>query len=199
MNELPEHFLKESSMQKETGYSLLELLGVTLVLAVVVAVAVPNLTKANRAYQLNASAQQIVQLLQSTRQEAARKNTACKLVFQTNNNTLTDSNGRPIALPVGVRFESLPSQISAPAPVQSAALNSYLANQHNNAKSSISLPNASGGPGREIEFSPRGLPVVEPGVLHWIYLVNQDGQRVAVTITSSGSTSILTYRNGVWS
>ncbi|HEX4948073.1 MAG TPA: prepilin-type N-terminal cleavage/methylation domain-containing protein [Blastocatellia bacterium] len=43
-------------MRDEVGYSLVELLSVTAVLAIVMAIAVPNLSRAQRHYQLQAAA-----------------------------------------------------------------------------------------------------------------------------------------------
>lgn len=186
-------------MRKEQGYSLIELIGVTAILAIVVVIAVPNLSKANRAYQLNATAQQIAQHLQAAKQDALGKNTTRRIQLNTNNQSMTASSGTPIEFPTTVHIEALPSDIPAPALIQNAALNTdALAFQEGNPRASLSLPEGTVAGVHELAFNAKGLPAVDPGVLHWMYLTNQDGQRVAITISSAGSTSILTWRGGEW-
>jgi prepilin-type N-terminal cleavage/methylation domain-containing protein len=186
-------------MKTEHGYSLVELLSVTVVLGIVVAIAVPNLLRARRSYEVQASAQQIAQLLEAAKIDAVGKSTNRKLVFDAAQNTLTTSAGTVLALPATVSFAALPGHIAAPPVVQSAAQNARaLPGQQGNAASAVSLPAGAATGTHELSFNGRGLPAVEPGVLHWLYLTNQDGQRVVVTLTSSGSTAIQTWRDGVW-
>jgi Tfp pilus assembly protein FimT len=186
-------------MRKETGYSLIELLGVTAILTIVVAIAVPNLTRANRYYQLQSSAQHIAQLFQAAKVDAVGKNTARKIVCNLTDNTLTASNGTVIALPEGVSFEALPGSKTAPSVIQTAAANSAaLPQQSSDDKCAVSFPVGSAPNLRELSFNAKGLPLVDPGVVHWIYLVNQDGARMVVTLSSVGSTSILRLKENNW-
>ena len=186
-------------MRKQAGYSLFELLSVVAVLGVVVAIAVPNLTRAQRHYQLQSAAQQIVQIFQAARLDAVGKITSRTLVFNTTTNTITASDGTAITLPTGVRFAALPSSISAPNLIQTASANSSaLPQQQSDAKTAVSFPAGSSAETRELRFTGRGLPDVEPGVVHWVYLANQDGQWVAVTLTSVGGATILKLKENTW-
>jgi type II secretory pathway pseudopilin PulG len=186
-------------MRKETGYSLFELLSVIAVLTVVVAIAVPNLTRAQRHYQLQSAAQQIAQVFQAAKLDAVGKSTGRKIVFNLTANTITASDGTVIVLPAGIHFAALPSSIAAPNTIQTASANSSaLPQQPSDAKCAVSFPAGSSTELREINFTGRGLPEVEPGVLHWVYLVNQDEQRMAVTLTSVGGAAILKYKENTW-
>jgi prepilin-type N-terminal cleavage/methylation domain-containing protein len=186
-------------MRKQAGYSLFELLSVVAILAVVVAIAVPNLNRAQRHYQLQSAAQQIAQVFQAAKLDAVGKSTSRKLVFNTTNNTITTSNGTVMALPAGIRFAALPSSLAAPNAIQTASANSSaLPQQQSDAKCAVSFPAGSSAELCEANFTGRGLPDVEPGVLHWVYLVNQDEQHMAVTLTSVGGAVVLKFKDNTW-
>ena len=179
-------------MRTQAGFSLLETLGVLLVFSVLAAVCAPSVTKATRTYQLQSSAQQIAQEIQHAKVTALSRSARQTLVFNTTTNTIA-VNGTTITLPTGVRFQALPSSVAAPLIVQQAAQNSTaLTSQQSDAHSALSFTT------HELGITAKGLPDVEPGVVNWLYLVNQDGQRVAVTVTSAGSVAVLSLRDSTW-
>ena len=186
-------------MRKEIGHSLLELLGVVAILGIVVGLAVPNLTRAKRQYQLQTAAQQFAQIIQAAKIDAVSKNNTRKIVCNTATNTITTSNGTVIELPAGVRFEALPSAMTAPSVIHSATANhAALPQQSDDEKTSVSFPVGGASNLREINFNSKGLPAVDPGVVHWVYLANEDGQRMAVTLSSVGSASVLSWQGVQW-
>lgn len=183
-------------MRTETGFSMLETLGVILVFSVLAAICAPSVTKANRAYQLTSSAQQIAQEIQRAKINALSQTSRQTLVFNTTKNTIT-AHGTQITLPDGIRFEALPSTVMPPTMVQQAAQNSIaLTSQQSDARSVVSLPDLA--TQHEFAMNAKGLPEVEPGVVNWLYLVNRDGQRAAITITSAGSVEVLTLHDNGW-
>lgn len=183
-------------MRSQAGFSILEALLVVAVFVVLAAVCAPSITKANRSYQLQSAAQQILQELQRAKINALGRSTRHPLIFDPTNQMMT-ANERPFALPEGIRFEALPTTINPPVLVQQAAQNSAaLPSQQSDARRAISLPAVAAK--HELDINTRGLPNVEPGVVNWVYLVNQDGQRAVITITSAGSVALLTLRDGVW-
>lgn len=186
-------------MRKNEGYSLLELLGVIAILGIVVALAVPNLSRANRHYQLQAAAQQIAQVFEAAKVDAIRNAAQHKITFNLSSNTISSSNGTVIQLPSGIQFESLPGGIGAPTVVHAASLNSgSLPQQQRDDQIAISFPVGSAANLREVTFSGRGLPEVEPGVVHWMYLVNEDGKRKAVILSSVGSVALMEWNGNQW-
>jgi Tfp pilus assembly protein FimT len=183
-------------MRSQAGFSLLETLLIVSIFVVLAAVCAPSITKAHRTYQLQSAAQQIVQELQRAKINALGHSTRQPLIFDPTNRTMT-ANGTAFALPDGIRFEALPTTINPPALVQQAAQNSAaLPAQQSDARSAISFSVVA--TAHTLSINTKGLPDVEPGVVNWIYLVNRDSQRAAITITSAGSVALLTLRDGMW-
>lgn len=178
-------------MKKENGFTAIEMVTMVAIVGVAAAVTAPNIIKSNRSYKLNTAAQDVAQAFQSARFEAIRNNSSQSVYLDKTNNTLT-INGRTIQLPAGVTFQAQTSSTDLPAEIKSAASNGSsgtISGQQSNEKSAISFPYDSSTSKYVATFNSRGLPNVQPGALNWLYLVNADGEKVAITLSSAGSTN----------
>lgn len=188
-------------MRKERGYTALEMVTVTGIMGVVVAAATPSIIKSNRSYKLNAAAQEVAQAFESARFEALRNNSSQTVLLDKVNNTIT-INGRTIKLPEGVTFQTQTSTNEVPDVIRTAAangVNGTVAGQESNEKTAISFPYRSTDAKYVATFNSRGMPSVQPGAMNWIYLANLDGEKIAITLSSAGSTN--TWRkngSGAW-
>lgn len=188
-------------MRKERGYTAIEMVTVTGMIGIVVAAAAPSIVKSNRSYKLNTAAQQVTQAFESARFEALRNNSSQTVLLDLANNTFT-INGRTTKLPEGVTFQPQTSSSEVPDVVKNAAANGgagIIVGQEPNEKLAISFPYRTSDAKYVATFNSRGLPNVQPGVVNWIYLTNTDGEKVAITLSSAGSTN--TWRkngSGVW-
>ena len=177
-------------MRKEKGFSLLETMVVSGVVLVASAAAAPSVIKASRQYQLNSTAQQINQALQTAKFDAIRTNSSKTVIFNAATNKLTLCNGREVQLPSGVTFSNLPSSMEAPQSVKTAAENG-ITGQTTNEKAWGSFPVGANSNIVVATFNSRGIPNVTPGTYNWVNLTNSDGKRVMVTLSSAGSTRTL--------
>ncbi|HKD81642.1 MAG TPA: GspH/FimT family pseudopilin [Candidatus Angelobacter sp.] len=168
-------------MGKESGFSLLELVIVCAVLAIIAAIAVPNITQANANYKLNAAGHSIAGLLQQARMQAVKTNQpayakydATGMVFVTDDPTAAYTSGNPdVYLPGGFSFQSTPPD--------SSQLDAYLGG-------TAQVP-------ASVAFNARGLPCVpntNPAVcpsttvgFEW-FIQDSRGAWEAVTVTPSG-------------
>jgi type IV fimbrial biogenesis protein FimT len=85
-----------SSSRRSSGFSIVELVVSVAVLMVLTAIAVPTMMTSIRAYQLNASAMSLSDILKFTRFEAVRQNKPISSIFQQAGGVWTvgtDSNG----------------------------------------------------------------------------------------------------------
>ena len=184
-------------MRNAKGFSLLELVVVLGIVMTICAISVPSLIKANRGYQLQSSARGIAQALQAAKFKAIGANSSKTVSINTATNSFVSSTGTTKALPANVKFEALPSNVTSPAMIQTACSNT-ITGQKSDAKLAASLPTGATANEFVVSFSSKGIPEVEPGVVNWLYLSNQDGERVAVIMTSAGSVEVKQLRNGVW-
>ena len=184
-------------MRTAKGFSLLELVVVLGIVMTVCAISIPSFIKANHGYQLQSSAREIAQVLQAAKFKAIGSNSSKTITINTTSNSFVSSLGVTSTLPTNVKFEALPSHINAPAIIQSASGNS-LVGQKSDAKLAASFANGTTTNEFVISFSSRGIPEVEPGVVNWLYLTNQDGDRIAVILSSAGSVEVKRLQNGVW-
>ena len=176
-------------MKKERGFSAFEMLTVTGIVALSAGMAAPSVIKANRSYQLSAAAQQVSQAFQSAKFEALRNNTSQTVLIDPVANTVT-INGRTINLPTGVTFQSQQSSTEIPDVIKNAASNgANISGQQSDEKMMVSFPKRASDNKYEATFNSRGMPNVQPGAVNWIYLVNSNGERVAITLSSAGSTN----------
>ena len=172
-------------MKKERGFSAFEMVTVTGIVAISLAAAAPSVIKANRSYQLNAAAQSVSQAFQSAKYEALRNNSTQTVLIDPVANTVT-INGRTINLPAGVTFQTQQSSSEIPNVIRTAATNA-ITGQQSNDKMMVSFPLRTSDNKYEATFNSRGMPNVQPGTVNWIYMVNPNGEKVAITLTSAGS------------
>jgi prepilin-type N-terminal cleavage/methylation domain-containing protein len=191
-------------MRKQSGFSILELLSVATIIAVVSAAAAPSMLRAVRSYRLKSAAQQIEDAFQSARFAAIQANGVRKVFVNSSNRTVSvgaTTAAAAVPLPVGISFTAI--SVAAPSVVSTAAANATTigGQQHATSTASISLPATSGATGyNEASFNSRGLPGpgINPGTVHWVYLTNTDGDLMAVTLTSAGSSQVWSRINGSW-
>jgi prepilin-type N-terminal cleavage/methylation domain-containing protein len=179
-------------MKTERGFSALEMITVTGILGIAAAVATPSIIKTNRSYKLNEAAQQVAQAFQSAKYEAIRNNASQTVLIDQANRTIT-INGYTVQLPTGVSFQTQQSSTDVPDVIKTAAENGEagtVQGQTTNVKVAVSFPLRPSDNKYEAIFTSRGLPNVNPGTLNWVYLANSDGERVAITISSAGSTNV---------
>jgi prepilin-type N-terminal cleavage/methylation domain-containing protein len=178
-------------MKTEQGFSALEMVAVAGIIGVAAAIAAPSVIKSNRSYKLEAAAQQVAQAFQSAKYEAIRNNASQTVLIDQANNTIT-INGNTIQLPAGVTFQTQQSSTDVPTEIRAAALNGEtgtIAGQTSNEKVAVSFPMRTSDNKYVATFNSRGMPNVTPGAVNWIYLVNPDGEKVAITLSSAGSTN----------
>ncbi len=176
-------------MKRERGFSAFEMVAVAGMVGICAAAAAPSVIKANRSYQLNSAAQQVSQAFQSAKFEALRNNSSQTVLIDPVANTVT-INGRAINLPAGVTFQTQQSSTAIPSVIRSAAANSAtISGQESNDKKSVSFPLRAADNKYVATFNSKGMPNVQPGAVNWIYLVNSNGERVAITLSSAGSTN----------
>src|SRR5690348_10958695 len=67
--------IKESdAMRQEKGFSLLELVIVCVLLVIIAAISIPNITRMNANYKLDAAGHSVASLLQQARMQAVKTN-----------------------------------------------------------------------------------------------------------------------------
>jgi Tfp pilus assembly protein FimT len=177
-------------MKQERGFTAFEMVTVTGMIGVAVAIATPNIMRANRSFKLNAAAQEIRSVFQTAKSEALRVNSQQTILFDVVNHTIL-LNGQLHPLPEGVRFQTQ-TTTDVPDVIKTAAANGAsgaLAGQEANEKTVVSFPLRTADNKYVATFNSRGLPQVNPGIVNWLYLVNSDGEQVAITLTSAGSTN----------
>lgn len=166
---------------QERGFSLLELLIVCTLLAIIAAIAVPNITQANANYKLDAAGHSVASLLQEARMQAVKTNQPAYakydvngMVYVTGDPSVAYTSGDPdVALPAGLSFQTTPPGTSQ--------LDAYVGG-------TAQIP-------ASVAFNARGLPcipAVNPAVcpstttgFEW-FIQNSRGGWEAVTVTPSG-------------
>ena len=168
-------------MLQEKGFSLVELLIVCALLAIIAAIAIPNITQANANYKLDSAGHTVASLLQEARMQAVKTNrpTYTKydvngMVYVTGDPTTGYASGDPdIALTPELSFSTTPPDTSQ--------LDAYVGG--------TPLVPAS------MAFNARGLPCIpniNPAIcpstttgFEW-FIQNSRGGWEAVTVTPSG-------------
>lgn len=188
------------------GFTLLELGIVTAIIGVASAILAPNMLKAMRTYRLNAAAQQVADAVQTAKFTAVRANTTQSAFFNTTTNAVAvgqTTAATATVLPAGVTFVTTASAVTAPSIAATAITNAgSITGQQTNAHISVSFPTVTGQTNFcQASFTSRGLPNVTAGAVNWVYLTNTQGEIMAVTITSAGSTRIWRWNSSTstWS
>lgn len=188
------------------GVTLLELAMVTGIIGVASAILAPNMIKAMRTYRLNAAAQQVADAIQTAKFTAVRANTPQSVFFNTTTNGVAvgqTTAATASLLPAGVTFVTTASAVTAPSLAATAITNAgSITGQQTDSHISVSFPAVTGQTNfKQASFTSRGLPNVTPGAVNWVYLTNTQGEIMAVTVTSAGSTRIWRWNaaSSTWS
>jgi prepilin-type N-terminal cleavage/methylation domain-containing protein len=191
-----------SMKNPESGFSLVELIIVCVVLVIISAIAIPNIVLINRNYKLDAAGHSVASLLQQARMQAVKTNQPNYAAFDNNAQVFYVTTGDPantpyvngnpdVNLPGGISFQGIPAN--------HAQLDAYL----------------GGGPpqlGGSIGFNARGLPcTIGPGGNPWIctsatsgfewFVQNANGDWEAITVTAAGRIKcwrLSNATNGTW-
>jgi Tfp pilus assembly protein FimT len=171
---------------RESGFSMVELMIVCVVMVIIAGLAVPNIFQTYRNYQLDSAGHSVASLLQQARMQAVKTNlpayanftnaTAGNMAFVTNDpNNTTYAAGEPdVQLSPAVTFQA--------GPPDHAQLDAYL---------SGGTPQVAG----SIGFNARGLPCTESGgnptvcaatTAGFEWFMQSAGGWEAVTVTPSG-------------
>lgn len=188
-------------MGKQSGVTLLELMVVCAILAIISAIAIPNIMQMNRNYKLDGAGHIVASLLQQARMQAVKTNQptytkydpVTSLAFVTSDPRNAYANGNPdVVLPGGLSFNGVPQN--------HAQLDAYV---------------AAGGLAPHINvsigFNARGLPCIanggnawdcprDPAGFEW-FVQNPNGGWVAITVTPSGRVKVWhlsNAANGTW-
>lgn len=170
---------------RESGFSMVELMIVCVILVLIAGLAIPNIYRAFRNYQLDSAGHTVASLLQQARMQAVKTNlpayanfsngTSVNTAFVTNDpaNTTVAAGNPEIQIAPAVSFQS--------APPDHAQLDAYL---------NITSPPVGG----SIGFNARGLPCTEsggnptvcqgPAGFEWF--MQSTGGWEAITVTPSG-------------
>jgi prepilin-type N-terminal cleavage/methylation domain-containing protein len=170
----------------QSGFSMIELMIVCVIMLIIAGIAVPNIFQTFRNYQLDAAGHSVASLLQQARIQAVKTNlpayvnytnaTAGNLAFVTNdpNNTAYAAGEPDVQLSPAVTFQG--------APPNHAQLDAYL---------NVATPQVGG----SIGFNARGLPCTESGgnptvctsaAVGFEWFMQSAGGWEAVTVTPSG-------------
>ncbi len=178
------------SAQHERGFTMIEILIVCVILAIIAAIAIPNIVQINNNYKLNAAGHSVASLLQQGRMQAVRINlptyaqydTSSGMTYVSNAPNTAFTTGNPdVALAGGLTFQNSPT-------VDHTQLDAYVG-------ASATQPPQIGG---NIGFNARGLPCVEQNSnpltcqtpaggagFEW-FIQNQNGGWEAITVNLAG-------------
>lgn len=180
----------------ESGFSMIELMIVCVIMVIIAGIAVPNIFQTFRNYQLDAAGHSVASLLQQARIQAVKTNlpayvnysnaAAGNMAFVTNDpaiTTYTYTAGQPdVQLSPAVTFENGPPDPNTPP--GHLQLDAYL---------NVATPQVGG----SIGFNARGLPCTESGgnptvcsstatPIGFEWFMQSAGGWEAVTVTPSG-------------
>lgn len=192
--------------QRETGFSLTELLVVIVIILVISGMVLPGLVQTWYSLQLRSSATEVADLMQRARMQAARTNSSpgIPIRYQTNNGVLQayadfNNNGTLDAGEPVIEFPRINAAAGAPTggPGQPSP---YV----------FAMDTSSGTPCDNtctLAFSPRGLPCKligticsTPAASYFVYYFtdNRPNGWVAVLVTKAGRTKTLLWDGSSW-
>ncbi len=180
--------------KQELGFSLIEGIVVFAVMATVLGIATPKITRAMRQYRINVAMRQMADLIQKAKVEAVAENRKASLVVDSANRKfglmVYDDNLNIIRtdylpLPDGVVF-TRPAGLTAPLSGVPTT-------------SDISFPLQSGSTTIfQQDFTSRGfLKVASPGDMHVVYFGNGADYR-AITLNNIGGIQTWKWDAGSW-
>jgi Tfp pilus assembly protein FimT len=176
------------------GFSLVECIIIFAVMATILGIATPKITRAMRQYRISAATRQMADIIQKAKVEAVAENRKASLVVDLANRkfglTVYDDNLNVvrtdyIPLPEGIIF-ARPTGVTAPlAGVPTT--------------SDVSFPSQNGSTTIfQQDFTSRGfLKVANPGDMHVIYFSNGGDYR-AITLNNIGGIQTWQWDAGVW-
>lgn len=199
--------------RKSRGFSVTESVVVCAVVAIGSALAYPSVQRSISFYKLSSGAQQISQAFETAKFESIRANTSRCIFIDVANNRIGIGASYGTAtffdLPRDVRIANDVTQMvgaTETLPVIKDAANNasvinddsnsgsgsgsydYMKRQEGDSLCSTSLPKINGDESkRQMAFTSRGLPGVNPGTVNWVYLTNSDQELMVVAVTSAGS------------
>ncbi|HEX3156265.1 MAG TPA: prepilin-type N-terminal cleavage/methylation domain-containing protein [Candidatus Angelobacter sp.] len=173
---------------RESGFSMVELMIVCVIMVVIAGLAIPNIYGAFRNYQLDSAGHSVASLLQEARMQAVKTNlpayanfsngTPVNMAFVTNDpaNTTYTAGNPEIQISPAVTFQTTPPD--------HGQLDAYL---------NVSTPQV----GQSIGFNARGMPCLESGgnptvclattaPVAFEWFMQSAGGWEAVTVTPSG-------------
>lgn len=166
-------------MQKEAGFSILELMVAIGILAILAAVGLPGFIQWRADAQLSYAAQDIYSSFQKAKVEAARRNNYCTIIINADNFTIFVDSNQNFSLDGG---ETVISSIDLP---------DY---------AGVSLDASQGGgdgltfasPTNGIAFSPNGFPMdntdsITSGA---VFLINNGNEQTRIDISPAGNVRI---------
>jgi prepilin-type N-terminal cleavage/methylation domain-containing protein len=166
-------------MQKDSGFSLAELLTVIAILAILAAIAIPGLIGWRSKAQLGRAARDVYSNFQKAKIEAARRNTPCTITFSANDYVVYTDINADWAYQAG-------EEIVGPIPWSNYP--------------GVSLDTAEGGgdglsfanPGNGIAFTPNGFTQDNTGTLAGgtVYLSSQGNKKTRIVLSPAGSVRI---------
>lgn len=170
---------------RQRGFSILEIVVVVLIIAILAAVAIPAIAYWLEEYRLGIAAHQVADALQATKMQAVAKTRRTELLFDLAGSRIGRQGSTLVDLPPGVRFDA--AGANAPPPESSVVMSGPV--------TFPPLPEDSNM--RTAAFTGRGLPDVDPGEDHAVFLTNKTGTR-AVVMTSAGNVRVWEWTGEAW-
>jgi type IV fimbrial biogenesis protein FimT len=166
-------------MNKNSGFSLFELLTAIAIISILAAIAVPNFISWRNNSQLSRAARDVYSSFQKAKLEAIRRNMTCTITFTTNDYMIYVDSNQSLSLDGGEEV------------IRSRNLSEY---------PGVSLDTSQGGgdglsfvnPNNSIAFAPDGLPRNNLSSLGsgTVFLRNQGSRQNTVTISTAGNIRI---------
>lgn len=189
------------SGHRENGFSLVELLITIVVIAIIIAVAAPNLISFNRTYKIRNDADRLASLVSLARMRSvgtfarvqvscSSTTSLCNLLSKPYTATVwtADANQQSVNLSTGVTF-GIPSGVTTGVGGQSS-----VAPYQGSKAQAISYA---------MIFNSRGLPIVDntAGTAvsdYALYLVGPNNSAMAVSADASGKSAVYTLQGSSW-
>jgi type IV fimbrial biogenesis protein FimT len=170
----------------QCGFSLLELIVILSIIAILAALAVPNMSTWAANYRLNSAARDLVANLQHAKLEAVKRHTQCTITFN-----------QPVASYDYVVYVDTDSDLeyNAEQILMQIRLSDYKGVEFNTAKGGgdgLTFP-ANDNFRPSVAFNTRGLPMNNAGGFGSgsIYLKNSHNREKEIQISAAGSIKIL--------